>query len=546
MYDNPPYIEIPITRKDCSSGWDAINSELKKAIKKIDKKKVVLTVECHHGTFEEVNFNALKRGLKPQASCKSAHIFKEKNEILEMISHFLSNDGMANQYTGLQIDDYFDSNKKEALQENIEQIEEGLVLIFGIGACHVWDADLVVFADMSQWEVQQRFKRHDIDNIGLPNSQYSFDYQYKWAFFNDWPLCNEIRKAVLPKCDYYLETNNWARPNLVQGEKLREGLQIAARQPFKIAPFYDPLLWDETIQTEQEEANIEWCFSCIPEEGNLLFKTESTLFEVPFLSLIACWPELILGNKTIQQFGNNLPIYLDFIDTQDTGETRFQFLPTNNISHLQPERFYYFLESETKSTITTGQFRVQNSGQAIAPRRSFESQVSSIEPHHYIHLPNGVPIQIGEQVIALLISNVSGKFINEIYPTQYIHSEEINNRQWDHNDEVSLHQSSIPESTLTVVEEKLLPKHLKNLEISRCWFQSQLVMPSRIEARIINLIQGDQVEISSKENRFSAQIINYGETFIIPSNCGELLFSVPPSQNKPCAILQISAKLPQA
>ena len=547
MYHNPPYIEIPSSGKGCSSGWDDINMELEAAIRKIDKKKVVLVVECHHGAFEEVNFNALKRGLTPNASCKSSHIFKDKEEIQKMVTPFISPEGKVNQYTGLGIQDYFDENKRTALHNNIDFIEEGLVLIFGIGASLIWEADILVYADMSQWEVQQRFKRHDIDNIGLPNSNDNFDEQYRLAFFNDWPLCNQIRNSVLSNCDFYLETNNWAKPKLVKGAQLRQGLLLATQRPFRIAPFYDPLLWDESAQTDQEEPNIEWYFSCVPEEGNLLFKTAETLFEVPLLSLIASYPEQFLGKLMMEQFGNNFPIYLDFIDTQDTGTTNFQLLSSLDISQLNPERFYYFLEAEDISRITTGQFNLQASTTSSTNQISFQSKTEPIRPHDYISIPNEISIQIGEQVIALFISNVSNKFVQDINPGQFMKNNgsqiELMTKQQTLKGAFSLQHSEVPYSTDSIQNDTLSEGHIQTLEITRVWFQQNIEQQALNNAHVINLIEGDHVEISSPENRFSKQTILHGETFIIPANCGSYLLTAPPDQKTPCAILWVTARL---
>lgn len=538
MYKNAPYIEIDSEHNHCLSGWTAITKELKSAIAKIDKKKVVIVVECHHGTFEEVNFNALKKGLKPNACCKSSHIFKEKDHIQQMVEARLGQ----GHYTGLSIEDYFDPQKKEALQSNIDFIDEGVILIFGIGASLIWEADLLLYADMSQWEIQQRFKRHDVDNIGLRPSHHPFDYQYLWAFFNDWPLCHQIRKTVLPTCDYYLETNNWAKPKLVSSPFLRSGLQKATQQPFRLAPFFDPLLWDKPENVPAEENNFDWCFNCMPDEDNLLFKTGDILFEVPLLSLIACYPNRFLGDSVVQLFGDHFPIYLDFIDTQETGKTNYRLLPPNARAQCPYEQLYYFLEAGEKSKIRIGHFESKLNGNSKDNALKFSSQNLRVSQHDFIFIPGDTPIQVGEQVIALFISNISNRLLLDIKPKQYLKS----NGQ-DMPKIASAGVKAAPPMVHHLYEgptqqskqEPLLTDQLQQLRVTRIWFDRRLEQEHQPQIQILNLIQGDNVSIYSIKEQFPPQLIKHGETIIIPADAGAYGLEPNSPADEPFAILKV-------
>lgn len=545
MYKNAPYIEIPEEQNSCTSGWEAITEVLARAISNINKRKIVVVVECYHGTFEEVNFNALKKGLLPNASCKSSHIFKEKDRIQQMVRQHFQPDQFFNQYSGLGVEDYFDDQKKEALQNNIQFIDEGVILIFGIGASLIWKADLLIYADMSQWEIQQRFKRKDVYNIGMQDSPYSFENQYLWAFLNDWPLCNQIRKETLPKCDYYLETNNWAKPKLVSGAALRKGLYLATQQPFKLAPFFDPLFWDSPDPEQNEGSNFDWCYNCVPEEGNLLFKTKSSLFEVPLLSLIVCNPIQLLGPGMIKRFGESLPIQLDFIDTQDGGKTNYRFLPMNTPSPVTPEQCYYFLEAGEKSKIKLGTFQSLATTQKNNPSIAFKNYDQVLRSHDYLFVPNGTAIRIGAQVIALSISNLSKKFVLEISPKKYLKNNSASTMATFIRSDIKLpdlfvHQSTEVPSAEPALKEHLLKAQLEQLDIQRHWFTDKLDQNTKNQVQIINLIKGDNVLIEDSEGRFAPQLMKRGETYIIPAAIEQYYLKAVAQDETPVAILTVS------
>ena len=61
--------------------------------------------------------------------------------------------------------------------------------------------------------------------------------------FIDWIVCDNLKKKVLPKVDYWLDTHIVGTPKMISGETLKEGLEKTAHTPFRVVPFFDPAPW---------------------------------------------------------------------------------------------------------------------------------------------------------------------------------------------------------------------------------------------------------------------------------------------------------------
>ena len=107
----------------------------------------------------------------------------------------------------------------------------------------VSNPDIIVYADMARWEIQLRFRRHEISNMGITNPDEEFARQYKQAFFVDWRVLDRFKKRLFEKMDYLLDTNKKDAPKMITGEALLEGMKQTVTQPFSVVPFFDPGPW---------------------------------------------------------------------------------------------------------------------------------------------------------------------------------------------------------------------------------------------------------------------------------------------------------------
>ena len=63
-------------------------------------------------------------------------------------------------------------------------MQSGIVIVYGVGAAYLCEhPDLLIYADMARWEIQSRFRKNEISNIGVNNKEERTSLQYKRAFF---------------------------------------------------------------------------------------------------------------------------------------------------------------------------------------------------------------------------------------------------------------------------------------------------------------------------------------------------------------------------
>ena len=121
----------------------------------------------------------------------------------------------------------------------MNQCSGGLIVIYGPGATLVHPGDVLVYADLPRWEIQQRMRRGETGNWGADNQQEDMLRRYKRAFF----FSNGASSiATKRRCSgapiFLLDTTQTNQPAMVSGEALRAGLKQTTTQPFRVAPFF--------------------------------------------------------------------------------------------------------------------------------------------------------------------------------------------------------------------------------------------------------------------------------------------------------------------
>ncbi|HMQ46853.1 MAG TPA: hypothetical protein PKA00_05125 [Saprospiraceae bacterium] len=514
MYKNLPYVDVPLQGNVCWEGWDSIYFELARALHAISKIKKVVAIECYHGTLEHINFAEIKQRLTPNGSCKTSHLFKEPAYLNDLVSSRINDEHQQPKFTGLKIDDYFDPSKLQGIQESLDAIEEGVILLYGPGAAKVCEPDLLIYADMSQWEIQQRLRRRDISNLGLDNENAPYQEKYAIAFFNDWQICNHLKIDLLWRCDYFLETNNWVKPKLAAGNFVRKGLKQATTEPLKLAPFFDPTLWNrQPIQDDASDKPYqypEWCFNCAPEEDNILFRFGEMLFETPLLNLIYYQAEAFLGTAVLQKFGRYLPIRFNFIDTSENSEPDFLLNPPHQDiedslgCHYFPSTAYYFLQVQADANLEYGEKITTNSfgDQAVIAEKG------NFKEHDFIQIPNGVPFRPGPHITAVQIDTAPEIFSKKMAAHQLVF------------EAAHVVPRNIPLQSFGYQEEVICTDPQNAVTFIRNWFSDCIKHHTNGTVNILVLVAGQTAVVESPSGNFEPIIVHYGEPFIVPATVG--------------------------
>ena len=250
-YDKFPFVPVAAGADACQTGWPAITAALQDALlarPAAPGPPQVLAVECYPGTDLGALRHALTQALQPAQCLVADDLYRAPADIDALVAGPLTDDPVFGRLNGLTINDFFDAEKLRAAQAALAAAPGPLVLVLGTGATLVCPTPAVlVYADLARWEIQQRQRRGEIANLGSENFSEKASLKYKRAFFVDWRAADRLKKQVLPRADFLLDTNTPAAPKLITGADLRAGLAATVRRPFRVVPFFDPGVWGRAV-----------------------------------------------------------------------------------------------------------------------------------------------------------------------------------------------------------------------------------------------------------------------------------------------------------
>ena len=397
-YDKFPTVPVPGFDSDCWRGWGAVTDALNAAIDKAraGRTRLVVAVECYTGLHEEEVEGALRRGLRADHFLTTAQAFKTPDEVDALAAPFLGGDDpIFGSLAPLEVEAFLDTQKREALHQQLETMS-GVVVVYGPGATLCAEPDLLVYADMPRWEGQLRQRRGEVNNLGVPNRGLKGSLQYKRAYFLDWRVCDRLKRETLPRWDFLLDTTVPGDPKLVTGAALRAGLELAAHQPFRVVPFFDPAPWGgqwmrAVCGLDGDAPNYGWCFDCVPEENSLLLAYGNVQVEIPSTNLLFYRPRPLLGDAVFGLFGHEFPIRFDFLDTVGGGNLSLQVHPL--VEYIR-EKFgmfytqdesYYMLDAGPGATVYLGMKAGADPGEMFAALEDAQTKTAPFDAGRYVN-----------------------------------------------------------------------------------------------------------------------------------------------------------------
>src|SRR5271154_868031 len=359
------YERFPICTVRGSESWEGWRRILERLNAFASLEQCTISFECYPGVFEKALVSTLTEGMRPAALIVTSDLFKSHSEIELMVSSVLGDDPVFGRMNGLEVEDFFDSVKLAGARKQVKNWRQGLLVIVGTGASLLSAGpNLLVYADMTRWEIQQRQRRNAVGNLGADNLQESPGQKYKRAFFVDWRAADHLKKSLLEKIDFWLDTNGDI-PKLVTGRAVRDGLKQIARRPFRVVPYFDPGPWgghwmEEVCDLPTGMPNYAWCFDCVPEENSLLLAFGATCIEIPAMNLTLLYPRELLGDSVFSRFGAEFPIRFDFLDTMGGGNLslqvhpKTQFIRTHFGMQYTQDESYYLLDAGEDGSVYLG------------------------------------------------------------------------------------------------------------------------------------------------------------------------------------------------
>lgn len=540
------------TSEPCLVGWAAISDELSKTIRARSAKKVV--IECYQGVFIE-DILAWIDGRFPQARLvESVSAFRNEREIRTLTHPNLTDDRIFGFITDLTMSDLIDPEKVSQLQRFIDA-ESTLTFIVGTGASLlVKDPDVVLYADMARWEIQTRMRKKQIANIGISNNQDPFETQYKRGFYLDWRLCDHLKKELIGKWDYILDTNKREEPKMIGATLFEEAMDQTVRQPFSVVPFFDPGPWGgqwmkEKFGLDPQAPNYAWCFNCVPEENSLLLDIKGIKFETPSINLVLFRPVELLGQKVRNIFGDEFPIRFDFLDTIGGGNLSLQVHPLAEYARAQfgmtytQDESYYILDATENATVYLG--LKENVDRAAMMRDLARAQSNGhifdadqyaakwpAKKHDHFLIPAGTVHCSGEGCMVLEISATPYNFTFKLWdwgrmgldgkprPINIGHGERV--IQWDRQSawvkENLINRVETLSESEVCTEEQTGLHQLQFIETRRYRHSGAVTHHTGESVNVLMVVEGARAVVESPENAFEPFYVNYAEAFVIPAN----------------------------
>lgn len=571
-YDRFPATEV---EGPLWTGWEAICEELGHA----SESRKAIVVECYQGVYPDDVKEAL--GQIPHTLLTDTRdLMRDEAEIEAMTRPWLTDDRLFGHRANFSIDDFLDPEKMASAKKKIAE-NGGLSIIIGPGASRLAPEDSVlVYADMARWEIQQRSRRKEICGLGVSNAAEAASLHYKRGYFIDWIVCDNLKKTLMERVDYWLDTNNASEPKMTDSATVLSGLDKTARKPFRVVPFFDPAPWGgqwmkKVCGLDPEPDNYGWCFDCVPEENSLLLRIQGQLFELPANDLVFYRTRQLLGAPVEARFGQDFPIRFDFLDTMEGGNLSLQVHPTTQyirdtfgIYYTQDES-YYLLDAEPEgATVFLGLRENINPAEMIAALEHSQETGEPFDATRYVNqwsakkhdhflIPAGTVHCSGAGAMVLEISATPSIFTFKLWdwgrlgldglprPINIGHGKNV--IQWERT------TGWVKENLVNRVEpvaagdgwrEERTGLHENEfIETRRHWFTKPVTLNTGGGVNVLNLVEGDEAVVESPSGAFDPFVVHYAETFIIPASVGE--YTIRPygaAEGKECGTIKASVR----
>ena len=573
------YDKFPVTDTGraggCVSGWTEVAASLRQGEPR------VIVVDCYPGVLD-ADLKQLAAALAPDEVIDAATALKAAAAIDEMVSPDLGDDPVFGRLTGLRMSDFFDERRLAQLRRRVMDAT-GRVLVVGVGAALVTRGDVLVHASMPRREIELRQNRGQIGNLGADNIGTRAPLLYKRAYFVDWRVADAHKQQLCADLDFLLDTTGPHAPALVSAADYFDALAAATRRPFRVVPWFEPAPWggrwmQKVCQLDPAIDNFGWCFDCVPEENSLLLGFGAETFEAPSNDVVVHAAEQLLGASVLRRFGAQFPIRFDFLDTMSGGNLSLQVHPLTDyirehfgMSFTQDES-YYLLDADEDAVVYLGvregidreamaaDLHAAHEGGATFSADRYVNTWPARRHDHFL-IPAGTVHCSGRDAMVLEISATPYIFTFKLWdwdrlgldgrprPVHLDHG--LRNIQWQRDTtftrrELVNHVQPLDAGAGWRSERTGLHE-AEFIDTHRHWFTGPVTHHTGDGVNVLNLVEGEQVTVTSPAGAFAPFVVHYAETFIVPAAVGD--YVVAPSGaavGSECATIKAFVRADQA
>lgn len=567
-YVQKPYKKIELKDNCAWAGYENIIRELKRKLE--GRKKTVLVIECYPGVYQEEIKSSFEK-LNPCFIVNSDICAMEAPELEELIKEDMTQDRVFGKMTTHSLIDYFKKDLIQEWREKIQDQEEGIILVYGVGASFLAKGDIFLYADMPRWEIQLRYRKGMGNWRGL-NEEDPILTKYKRGYFAEWRWADKHKKKVMREMDYLLDTSREKELSMVAAADFFQALKQTAQEPFRLVPYFDPGVWGghwmkERFGLEENGSNYAWSFDGVPEENSLRYQFGEVFIEIPAIDLVFFEPRLLLGERVHARFGDEFPIRFDLLDTIGGENLSLQVHPLTeyiqekfNMRYTQDESYYILDTQKEEAFVYLGvkedidrTAMQEELYQAERGEKEFEAEKYinklPVKKHDHILIPAGTIHCSGAGTMVLEISATPYIFTFKLWDwgrkgldgkPRPIHLEHgIQNIQWDRDKNwvyknLYHQEEEIYEDENVSIEQTGLHER-EFIETFRYTIQTEVMIETKGSVNMLNLVGGEEAVILSEKNDFAPFTVHYAETFIVPASVGK--YKVMPAQGVKEAVL---------
>lgn len=554
-YDLRPTIKVEEYTAD-AVGHVGIVVSLKEKIAKQNVQLVCL--ETYPGIDENLLLEVVD-GLSPKLIVRSESCIRPRDEINHELAKELTDDRVFGLMNHSDMTDYFDLVNIEVAQKKIRSIE-GLVVVCGVGAAIVApNADLMIYMDITRWEIQKRYRK-GLTNW-LADSETDVLKKFKRGYFFEWRIADKFKSKLRSQIDLYIDCTDNDKWTMVDRNTYEAIQRKAVKRPFRLVPYFDQSPWGgqwmkEKFDLPKDIPNYGWAFDGVPEENSILFQLENGQYEMPAINLVRNFPRQLLGDRVYAIFGTEFPIRFDYLDTMGGGNLSLQVHP--KVEYIQ-ERFgmvytqnesYYILDAKEDASIYLG---LKNEADISEMFTELEKASRDgnyhfddtkfinnfpVKKHDHFSIPAGTIHCGGINAVVLEISATPYIFTFKLWDwgrlgldgkPRPIHLNHGRRNVDSRFDEDYVRKNLFAPNTILSHEDKHLIEKtglcdLEFIETRRHTFADEVRLETKDSVNMLNLVDGESIELVSNKGEFPPITINYGETFIIPDGCKDVTF----------------------
>ena len=556
-YDRFPTLRVP--GHEVLLGYEALVGALARrvgALRLSGADRVVVACDSYPGVRDDEVLEALAR-LRPEVLVDTRELFPEPDELTRRMEPFLTDDRVFGRMCFGELEDFMDAGSLASARERVGGAR-GLVVVCGFGAALVHPGDVLVYCDVTRWEIQLRYR------AGMPN--YRCDNggddplrKFKRGYFVEWRLADRHKARLLGRADFVVDTVDAGSPRAVAGPALAEALDVASSRPFRTVPYFDPGVWGgqwmrERFDLPDGAPNYAWSFDGVPEENALALAFDNAVVRVPAMDLTLLRPLPLLGEGVYARYGAEFPIRFDLLDTMGGQNLSLQVHPTTDyirrafgMAYTQDES-YYVLDAEQGACVYLGLREGVDPGEMMAALEranaggepfDAERYVNRLpaRPHDHFLIPAGTVHCSGAGTMVLEVSATPYIFTFKLWdwgrtgldgrprPVHLEHGGRV--IRWD-RDEGWVRRNlvgrarEVDEPCGAARVERTGLHELEPLETRRYTIGpgARVLLDTSGTVSVLNLVAGDEVVVGSPAGAFEPMAVHRVETFVAPAATG--------------------------